>query len=193
MVEYMHYIYLEAKWPLFCLEKALFWGGDLQKIGHWGSRCTYTITYIFIYIFGGSPVWHETSLGSKRRLASWGDIPNVYCIPCFHLLPALPQTSMLLSRVWSQDWLVRTQPPTQLAKPENPHNCSSSTISTSPSRSQPSKPAPHVSHWILRLLCASCLKPLGSRRSRILEKITKVEGVSGAWVGWIIPVDGSRG
>ena len=26
-----YYIYLEPKWPLFCLEKALFWGVDLQK------------------------------------------------------------------------------------------------------------------------------------------------------------------
>ena len=25
------YIYLEPKWPLFWLEKALFWGVDLQK------------------------------------------------------------------------------------------------------------------------------------------------------------------
>ena len=29
---YLHrYIYLEPKWPLFWLEKALFWGVDLQK------------------------------------------------------------------------------------------------------------------------------------------------------------------
>ena len=103
-----------------------------------------------------------------------------------------------LSRLWSQDWLEKNSTPNptcdpldpdhlgirKLTKPGNPHNCSSSTISTSPSRSQPSKPAPHVSHRFLRLLCASCLKPLGSRRSRILEKITKVEVVSGAWVGW---------
>ena len=34
------YINLEPKWgPLFCLEKALFWGVDPQKNrGHWGSR-----------------------------------------------------------------------------------------------------------------------------------------------------------
>ena len=114
-----------------------------------------------------------------------------YCLPCL-------KHQCFLSRVWSQDWLVKNSTPNptcdpldpdhlgirKLTIPGNPHNCSSSTISTSPSRSQPSKPAPHVSHRILRLLCASCLKPLGSRRSRILEKITKVEGVSGAWVGW---------
>ena len=32
--------YLEPKWPLFWLQKALFWGLTFKNWGHWGSRCT---------------------------------------------------------------------------------------------------------------------------------------------------------
>ena len=46
------YIYLEPKWPLFWLEKALFWRVDLQNRGQLGSRFIFLlITWLFDYIW----------------------------------------------------------------------------------------------------------------------------------------------
>ena len=48
--------YLEPKWPLFWLEKVLFWGLTFKNEGHWGSRyiyCTYS-TIPFIAALGDS-------------------------------------------------------------------------------------------------------------------------------------------
>lgn len=60
-------------------------------------------------------------------------------------------------------------------------------LQTSPSQDFPPTKSVSANHpepsRILRLLCASCLKPLGSRRSRILEKTPRLKGV---WcLGWL--------
>ena len=61
------YIYAEPNWPLFCLERTLFWRFDLPKIE---VILVLGVVYIYVYITNGCGPAAKKCLGFSAQVAS---------------------------------------------------------------------------------------------------------------------------